>query len=81
MENIRNRFKVDFIRKDDTDKIIKHQSKLTFNGIHKSNETSGSYTFKQKEVKMDQPIYFCFSVIEFSKILMYETYDNLHPYF
>ena len=36
MENVRNRMKVEFIKKDDTDKIIKQQSKVTFNGIHKS---------------------------------------------
>ena len=36
MENIRNRIKVEFIKKDDTNKIIKQQSKLIFNGIHKS---------------------------------------------
>ena len=38
MENVRNRIKVEFIKKDDTDRIIKRQSKLTFNGIHKSYE-------------------------------------------
>ena len=38
MENVRNRIKVEFIRKHDTDKIIKQQSKLTFNGSHKSYE-------------------------------------------
>ena len=32
---IRNRCKIEFIRKDDNEKIIKQQSKLTFNGIHK----------------------------------------------
>ena len=37
-ENVRNRKKVEFIKKHDFDKIIKRQSKLTFNGIHKSNE-------------------------------------------
>ena len=36
MENGRYRIKVDFIKTDETDKIIKQQSKLTFNGIHKS---------------------------------------------
>ena len=34
MEIVRNRIKVEFMRKDDTDKMIKQQSKLTFNGIH-----------------------------------------------
>ena len=31
MENVPNRTKVEFIRKDDTDNIIKHQSEWTFN--------------------------------------------------
>ena len=35
-ENVPIRMKVKFIKKDDIDKIIKQQSKLTFNGIHKS---------------------------------------------
>ena len=34
MENVRNRMRVEFIRKDDTDKNIKQQSKLFFKGIH-----------------------------------------------
>ena len=29
MENIRNRCKIEFIRKDDNEKIVKQQSKLT----------------------------------------------------
>ena len=74
MENVRNRIKVELIKKDDTDKIMKQQSKLTFNGIHKSYENYDSYTFKQNEVLMDKPIYLGFSVLELSKLLMYETY-------
>ena len=61
------------VRKDDTDKIIKQQSKLTFNGIHKSNENYDSCTFKQNEVLMDKPIYLGFSVLDLNKLLMYET--------
>ena len=53
MENVRNRIKVEFIRKDDTNRIIKQQSKLTFNGNHKSYENYDSHTFKQNEVRMD----------------------------
>ena len=64
MENVRNRIRLEFIRKDDTDKIIKQQSKLTFNGIHKSYENYDSYTFKQSEVLLGKPIYLCFSVLE-----------------
>ena len=55
---------------------------MTFNGIHKSYENCDSYTFKQNEVLMDQPIYLGFSVLELSKSLLYETYyDKLQPYF
>ena len=81
MENVHNRIKVDFIRKDDTDKFIKQQTKLSFNGIHKSFESYDSYTFKQNEVLTDKPIYLRFSVLELSRFLMFETfYDKLHPY-
>ena len=82
MENVRNRLKIKFIKKDDHREIIKQQSKLTFNGIQKSYENCDSYTFKQNEVLMDKPIYLGFSVLELSKLLMYETYyDKLQPYF
>ena len=65
--------RVEFIKKDDTDKIIKQQSKLTFDGTHKSFESYKSYTFKQKEVLMEKQFYLGFSVLELSKLLMYET--------
>ena len=82
MENVRNRLKIKFIKKDDHKEIIKQQSKLTFNGIHKSYDNCDSYTFKQNEVLMDKPIYLGFTVLELSKLLMYETYYNkLQPYF
>ena len=55
MESVRNRLKMKFIKKDDTDKNIKQQSKLSFNGIQKSYENCDSYTFKQNEVLMDKP--------------------------
>ena len=62
MENVRNRIKVKFFKKDDSDKILKQQSKMTFNGIHKSYENYDSYTFKQNEVLMYKPIYLGFAV-------------------
>ena len=70
------------IKKEDYKEIIKQQSKLTFNGIHKSYENCDIYTFKQNEVLMDKPIYLGFSVLELSKLFMYERYyDKLQPYF
>ena len=82
MENVRNRLKIKFFKKDDYREIIKQQSKLTFNGIHKSYENCYSYTVRQNEVLMDKPIYLGFTVLELSNLLMYETYyDKLQTYF
>ena len=82
MENVRNRIRVEFFRKDGTDKNFKQQSKLTFNGNHKSYESYDSYTFKQNEVLVDKPIYLGFNVLELNKLLLYETYyDKLQQYF
>ena len=82
MENVRNRLKIKFVQKDDYREIIKQQSKLTFNGIHKSYGNCDSYTHKQNEVLMDKPIYLGFFVLELSKLLMYETYYvKLQSYF
>ena len=73
---------VEPFKKDEVEKMVKWQSKLTFNGIHKSYENYDSFTFRQNEIKMDKPIYLGFTVLELSKLLMYETYyDNLQPYF
>ena len=73
IEIVRNHLKIIFVKKNDYREIVKQQSKLTFNGIHKSYENCGSYTFKQNEVLMDKPIYLGFFVLELSKLLMYET--------
>ena len=82
MENVRNRLKIKFIKKDNYKKIIEYQSKLSFNGVHKSYENCDSYTLKQNEVLVDKPIYLGFTVLELSKLIMYETYyDKLLPYF
>ena len=82
MEIARNRLILKFIRKDEYKEIIKHQSKLTFNGIHKSYENCDSYVFRKNEVLMDRPICLGFAVLEISKLPMYETYyDKLQPYF
>ena len=74
MENVRNSLKIKFVKKDDYREIIKQQSKITFNEIHKSYENYYSYTVRQNEVLVDKPIYLGFSVLELSKFLMYETY-------
>ena len=82
MENVRNGSMIEFIKKDEEEKMVKWQSKLTFNGINKCYEQYDSFTFEQNDVLMDKPICLGFSLLELSKLLMYETfYNNFQPYF
>ena len=82
MEDVRNRIRVEFVKNTDERKILKYQSRLDFNGIHKSYQDYDSYTFKSNVVKMEKPIYLGFVILELSKLLMYETYyDKLQKYF
>ena len=77
MENVRNRIKVEFIKKDEEEKIVKQQSKLTFNGIHKSYENYDSFTFKQNlHLKVEwsyvwQTNYFGFRIYSIGKRVSY----------
>ena len=61
MENVRNRLRVEFLKNNENEKIVKWRSKLSFIGIHKSYNLGElgytSFTFKQTEVLMDKPIY------------------------
>ena len=82
MEDVRNRIKVEFAKNTDVKKILRYQSRLDFNGIHKSYQDYDTYTFKSNVVKMEKPIYLGFCILELSKLLMYETYyDKLQKYF
>ena len=82
MENVRNRCKIEIIKRDDYNKILRWQRKLTFNGICKSFGNCDSYLEKEYEILMYKPIYLGFAISELSKLHMYETYyDTLQPYF
>ena len=72
LENVCNRLRLELIKKGDK-KVIKQQSKLTFNGIHKSCENYDSYTFRENEVVMDKAIYVGFAILGLSELHMYET--------
>ena len=71
LEQIRNWLILELIKFCRNDKIFNHQSKLTFNGIHKSYTNYSSYTFKQDEVVMDKPKNVGFALLELSKLHMY----------
>ena len=82
LENVRNRLGLELIRKDNIKKIVIQQSELSFNGIQKTYENYYSFTYKKNEIVMDKAIYVGFTILELSKLHMYETYyDTLQPYF
>ena len=84
IENVRNGCKRESFKRDECDKILKQQRKLTFNGIHKSFNNCDSLLFKEHEILMDKPIYLGFAILELSKLHMNETYNDtlpLQPYF
>ena len=57
MENVRNCLGLEVFKKDHNKNFIKQQSKINFNGVHKSYENCVSYAFKQNEVLMDKPLF------------------------
>ena len=82
LKNVRDLLRLDLIEKDDIKNITEQQSKLTFDGIHKSYENCDKYIFKQNEVVMDKAIYVGFAILEKSRLQMIENYyDKLQPYF
>ena len=82
MENVRDRTNLEFIPHTNIDQIIKRQSKLSFKGIVNHYSEFSVYKFDKEKVIFDKPIYLGFSVLELSKLLMYEFYyHKLQPYY
>ena len=81
MENVRDRTNLEFIDHSQIDQIIKRQSKLSFKGIVDHYSKFSVYKFDKEKTVFDKPIYLGFSVLELSKLLMYEFYyHTLEPY-
>ena len=82
MENVRDRTNLEFIPHTNIDQIIKRQSKLSFKGIVNHYSEFSVYKFDKEKTVFDKPIYMGFSVLELSKLLMYEFYyHKLQPYY
>ena len=83
IENIRKRLNLDLIEKSDGHRILNRQSKLSFDDkIAEYEKFSFFYSFNKESIKFTKPIYVGFSVLELSKLLMYEWYyDKMQPYF
>ena len=74
MENVRESVNLEFIDHTQIDQIIKRQSKLNFKGIMDHYSKFSVYKFDKEKVIFDKPIYLGISVLELSKLIMYEFY-------
>ena len=72
LENIRDRCKLQFISHTQYEEIIKKQSKLSFKGIINHYKDFSIYKYDKEQIPFDKPIYLGFSVLELSKLLMFE---------
>ena len=82
IEIIRKRLNLDLIDKSDIHRILNRQSKLSFDDKNAEYEKFILYSFNKETIKFAKPIYVGFSVLDPSKLLMYEWYyDKLQPYF
>ena len=70
------------IDKSDTHRKLNQQSKLSFDEKIAEYEKFSFYSFNKESIKFTRPIYVGFSVLELSKLLMYEWfYVKMLPYF
>ena len=74
MENVRDRTNLDFIDHSKIDQIIKRQSKLSFKGIVDHYQKISVYKYDKEKTLFDKPICLGFTVLELSKLIMYEFY-------
>ena len=82
MENVRERVNIQILLHTNIDQIIKRQSKLSFKGIVNHYSEFSVYKYDKEKTVFDKPIYLGFSVLELSKLLMYEFYyHKLQPYY
>ena len=80
-EKVRDRGNLEFIDHSQRQQIIKRQSKLSFKGIVGWYSVFSVYKFDKEKTVFDKPIYLGFTVLELSKLLMYEFYYNtLEPH-
>ena len=82
MENVRERVNTQILPHTNIDQIIKRQSQLSFKSIVNHHSEFSVYKFDKEKTVFDKPIYLGFSVLELSKLLMYEFYyHKLKPYY
>ena len=81
IENVRNHVNIDPIFHHDTEQILKRQSKLSFDGLIECYDTFNMYKFKKSKITFKKPIYLGYTILELSKLLMYEYYyEKFQPF-
>ena len=81
MEKVRDRVNLEFLDHFQIQQIIKRQSKLSFKSTVDWYIVFSVYKFDKEKTVFDKPIYLGFTVLERSKLLMYEFYYNtLEPH-
>ena len=82
MENVRERVNIQILPHTNIDQIIKRQSKFSFKGIINHYSEFSVHKYDKEKTVFDKQIYMGFSVLELSKLLMYEFYyHKLQPYY
>ena len=76
VENIRNRLEIHLINNDE-EKVIKYQSKPNFMNTVTFTETLKAVKMRKKSITFNKPIYVGISVLEHSKLHMYEFYYDV----
>ena len=74
MENVRDRVNLEIIDHSQIQQIRKRQFKLSFKSIVDWYSVFSVYRFDKEKTVFDEPIYLGFTVLELSKLLMYEFY-------
>ena len=81
IEEISKRLNPDLIDKSDTHRILNRQSKLSFDDKIAKYVKFSLYLFNEESINFTKPIYVGSSVLEISKLLMYEWYyDEMQPF-
>ena len=81
MENVSDRVNLEFIDHSQIKQLIKRQFKLSFKRFVDWYSVFSVYTFDNEKTVFGKPIFLGFSVLELSKLLMYEFYYNtLEPH-